>query len=219
MDAVLLFPSTKYFQVFLFSIPHCYSFALYSSCPFISGWSGTFHSLLFRCHLKTWTGSDQGLCLHHPWLCYLSNSSVLVSQGLTRLQEGSWFPPCPAKCPGSAQPPLSCSLLGWALASLHCCSLLGVDLLKMEQAKLPGVFFQGLGAVPYLLHPESCSWQVWCCRAQLPREKGVTWLALGSDSLKGQVWACAAPFLFKTCRRALRSASRGSDRSCFSDFF
>lgn len=98
MDTVLFFPSRKYFQVFLFSIPHCYSFALYSSRPFISGWSGTFHSLLFRWHLKTWKRSDQGLWLNQPWLCYLSNL-VLVSKGLTRLQSRCLISSMPKKLP------------------------------------------------------------------------------------------------------------------------
>lgn len=51
---------------------------------------------------------------------------------------------------------------------------MGVDLLEIQQAKLSEMFFQGLGAVPYLLHPESFSWQAGRCGAELPGEDGVT---------------------------------------------
>lgn len=52
--------------------------------------------------------------------------------------------------------------------------MLGVDLLEMEQAKRSEMFFQGLGAVPYLLHPESFSWQAQCWGAELPREDNMS---------------------------------------------
>lgn len=111
----------------------------------------------------------------------------------------------------------------WAEHSvaLELCSVLGVDLLEMEHARLSEMFFQGLGAVPYLLHPGSFSWQARCCRAELPREHGVTRVGLGSWQSQQQRTGLrfCSPFLFKTCKRGLRSASRGSERSCFSDSF
>lgn len=52
--------------------------------------------MFFRWYLKTWTGSDQGLCLNHPWPCCLSkqvlSSCPHFSKGLTRLQSRCFIP-------------------------------------------------------------------------------------------------------------------------------
>lgn len=52
------------------------------------------------------------------------------------------FSLCPANCPGSAQHPFPAPSWPEHSGALEPCSVLGVDLLEMEQAKLSEMFFQ-----------------------------------------------------------------------------
>lgn len=97
----------------------------------------------------------------------------MILRGSPGCSAGPYFFFLPSKLP-QFNPSHPFPLPPWAehLIALECCFVMGVDLSEKQHAKPLEMFFQGLGAVPYLLHPENISWQAGCCGAELPREGG-----------------------------------------------